>query len=64
MGVGELDLFHDEDVDYAERLKACGVLCELVTVSGMYHGADGLAQKALSLKALRAGMVEHLRTYL
>ena len=63
-GVGELDLFHDEDVDYAERLKACGVLCELVTVSGMYHGADGLAPKALSLKAFRAGMVEHLRTYL
>ena len=64
VGVGELDLFHDEDVDYAERLKAYGVPCELVTIPGMYHGADGLAPKALSLRAFRDGMVEHLRTYL
>jgi acetyl esterase/lipase len=64
VGVGELDLFYDEDVDYAEKLRASGVPCTLVTVSGMYHGADGLAPKALWLKDFRSGMVDHLRTYL
>ena len=46
VGVGDLDLFHDESVAYAERaLTECGVPCELVTVAGMYHGADGLAER-------------------
>jgi acetyl esterase/lipase len=64
VGVGELDLFYDEDVDYAERLRASGVPCELITVPGMYHGADGLASKAQSMKDFRRGMTEHLRNYL
>ncbi len=42
VGVGDLDLFHAEDVAYAERLRAAGVECELVVVPGMYHGTDGL----------------------
>ncbi len=46
IGVGDLDVFYDEDVAYAEKLKAAGVPCELVTVPGMYHGADGIVQKA------------------
>lgn len=64
VGVGDLDLFYDEDVDYAEKLRASGVPCELVTVPGMYHGADGLAPKAQSMRDFRRGMTEHLRTYL
>ena len=64
IGVGDLDVFYDEDVAYAEKLKAAGVPCELVTVPGMYHGADGIVQKALSMRDFRASMVEHLRTYL
>jgi acetyl esterase/lipase len=64
VGVGDLDLFHDEDVAYAETLMACGVPCELVIIPGMYHGADGFAPKAPSLKPFRASMVNHLRTYL
>ena len=31
IGVGTLDLFHDEDLAYAERLSASGVPCEVVT---------------------------------
>ena len=50
IGVGELDVFYEEDVAYAEKLKAAGVPCELVTVAGMYHGADQLAPKALSMR--------------
>ncbi len=42
IGVGDLDVFYDENVAYAERLTSAGVPCELVTVPGMYHGADGL----------------------
>jgi acetyl esterase/lipase len=64
VGVGELDLFYDEDVDYAEKLRASGVPCELVTVPGMYHGADGIAPKARSMQDFRRGMMDHLRTHL
>jgi len=64
VGVGDLDLFYDEDVDYAEKLRASGVPCELVTVPGMYHGADGFALRARSMQDFRRGMTEHLRTYL
>ena len=46
LGVGTLDLFHDEDLDYAERLKAAGVPCEVHVVPGAFHGFDGIAAKA------------------
>jgi len=64
VGVGDLDLFYDEDVDYAEKLRASGVPCELVTVPGMYHTADVFAPKARAMQDFRRGMTEHLRTYL
>ena len=46
MGVGTLDLFHDEDLAYAERLEAAGVPCEVDVVQGAFHGFDALAAKA------------------
>lgn len=46
MGVGTLDLFHDEDLAYAERLQAAGVPCEVHIVPGAFHGFDGIAPKA------------------
>jgi acetyl esterase/lipase len=64
IGVGELDLFYEEDVDYAARLTASGVPCTLVTVPGMYHGADAFAPKSLPLKDFHPGVQAHLRTYL
>lgn len=51
IGVGEFDLFHDEDVDYARRLTQAGVECELVTVPGMYHGADSVQPAPASMQA-------------
>lgn len=42
VGVGTLDLFHDEDVRYAERLREAGVPCELDIVEGAFHGFDAL----------------------
>lgn len=46
IGVGTLDLFHDEDVEYARRLNASGVPCELYLVPGAFHGFDALFSKA------------------
>jgi acetyl esterase/lipase len=64
VGIGGLDLFYDESVDYAERLCAAGVECELVAVPGMYHGADGLARNAPAMRAFRRGALEFLRSHL
>ena len=64
IGVGDLDLFYHESVSYAEALKACDVPCELVTVPGMYHGADGLAGKAPAMKEFRRKSVDYLREHL
>lgn len=46
IGVGTLDLFHDEDLAYAERLRAAGVPCDVEVVDGAFHGFDGIAPKA------------------
>ena len=40
IGVGTADLFHDEDVAYAERLRQGGVEVELVVIDGAYHAFD------------------------
>lgn len=63
VGVGTLDLFADEDIDYAQRLNAAGVLTELLVVPGAFHGFDGIAAEmpvgkwfnAAKLNALRRG---------
>jgi len=45
IGVGTCDLFHDEDVDYARRLKAASVDCTLNVVPGAFHGFDLVCRK-------------------
>lgn len=40
IGVGTLDLFHAEDVEYARRLTEAGVPTELHVIPGAYHGFD------------------------
>jgi acetyl esterase/lipase len=64
IGVGSIDLFVDEDVDYAQRLNSAGVATELIVVPGAFHGFDGIAgQAAISqwfnrarMTALRRGL--------
>lgn len=62
IGVGSIDLFCDEDVDYAQRLNAAGVTCELIVVPGAFHGFDSadapVAKRfgAAKLEALRRGL--------
>jgi acetyl esterase/lipase len=45
IGVGTHDLFHDEDLAYAERLRSAGVPCEVEVVPGVFHGFDMVAPK-------------------
>ncbi len=60
VGVGELDLFLAEDVDYAERLRAAGVPCDLHVEAGMYHGADSLLADAPTSRRFRDAMTDAL----
>ena len=64
VGVGTLDVFHDEDVEYAERLRAAGVPCELEVVPGAYHGFDGVAAQTQVARDFFASQVEFLRPLL
>ena len=62
IGVGTLDLFHDEDVAYAARLKAAGVATTLEVVPGAYHGFDILMKKTPLSMAFAASWMRALRT--
>ena len=42
--MGAIDLFVDEDVEYARRLIATGVATELQVVPGAFHGFDILGK--------------------
>jgi acetyl esterase/lipase len=42
IGVGTFDLFYDEDIRYAQRLRAAGVPCELKIIEGAFHGFDAV----------------------
>ena len=52
--VGDLDIFLDEDIDYAQRLLQAGVPTELHVYPGAIHGFDMLAPDAAISQRLRA----------
>ena len=56
IGVGSLDLFRDEDVAYAEALRAAGVPCETIVVDGVFHGFDGVVQGSAATRRFRESM--------
>jgi acetyl esterase/lipase len=60
IGVGDLDLFHAEDLAYAQRLQAAGVPCQLEVVAGMYHGADAIFRTSSAMNAFRAASKDAL----
>jgi acetyl esterase/lipase len=43
IGVGDIDLFHDEDAEYARRLRAAGVDTTVHVVPGAPHGFESWA---------------------
>lgn len=64
LGVGTADLFHDENVAYAERLRASGVACELEVVSGAFHGFDALDHQSPLAEAFQQAQINAMRRYL
>jgi acetyl esterase/lipase len=64
IGVGTMDLFHDENVAYAQRLKEYGVECELYIVPGAFHGFDVVAPKAAVVQDFQRCQTAALKKYL
>jgi len=60
IGVGTNDLFYDEDVAYAERLRQAGVPCTLHVVPGAYHNFDVVQSRAAVSRAFRRHQVAAL----
>lgn len=61
IGVGDLDLFVEEDLEYARRLRAAGVPCEVHLEPGMPHGADVGMGRGPAMRAFRQRFVDALR---
>jgi acetyl esterase/lipase len=64
IGVGTNDLFHQEDLAYAERLTSAGVPCDVEVVPGAFHGFDGVVPKARVSQGFFASQVAWLRRHL
>jgi acetyl esterase/lipase len=60
IGVGTLDLFADEDIEYARRLEAAGVSCDLDVVDGAFHGFDVVHARAGVSRWFRSRQLEVL----
>lgn len=60
IGVGSIDLFVDEDVAYAERLRSAGAPTELLVLPGAFHAFDAVAPQASLSKSFTAAWNEAL----
>ena len=60
IGVGTLDLFYQEGLAYASRLRGADVECELDIVEGAFHGFDYIRPKAAVSQAFRSSQVKAL----
>lgn len=61
IGVGALDLFVDEDIDYAQRLIGDGVPAELSVVPGAFHGFDMIAADTVLATRFTDNKINSLR---
>ena len=61
IGVGSIDLFVEEDMEYARRLVHAGVATELIVVRGAFHGFDLLVPDAEVSKQFSASWKSALR---
>lgn len=61
IGIGTLDLFHDEAVAYAKKLQRCGVACELVVITGAFHGFDQFDHNLPVVQEFRQSQIAALR---
>jgi acetyl esterase/lipase len=63
MEVGELDIFRDEDIEYARRVAAAGISVELHVHPGCPHGFDRAAPGADVVRRSRADRLRALASY-
>ncbi len=61
IGVGSIDLFVEEDMEYARRLVHAGVATELLVVRGAFHGFDLLVLDAEVSRQFSASWKSALR---
>lgn len=64
IGVGTLDVFYEEDMMYAQRLKEAGIECELNIVEGAFHGFDVFDQKLSIVQEFRKSQINALKKHL
>jgi acetyl esterase/lipase len=64
IGTGDIELFHDENVRYAEALQAAGVECVLDVVPGAPHAFESLAAGTDVAKAYVARSLDWLGSQL
>ncbi|MBW8171463.1 alpha/beta hydrolase [Ornithinimicrobium sp. Arc0846-15] len=64
IGVGTLDLFHDEDVTYARRLTDAGVPVQLDIIPGAFHAFDTFFSKKDVSKKFWCAQADALRSAL
>jgi len=64
IGVGTLDIFHDEGVAYAQRLKEHGVECEIFVTPGAFHGFDVFDSQLSIVQDFRKSQITALKKYL
>jgi acetyl esterase/lipase len=60
--VGDQDMFMDEDVEFASRLKAAGVPVELHVYPGAYHASEVFAPTAQLSQKIWAARLSALKT--
>jgi acetyl esterase/lipase len=61
IGVGSLDVFRDEDIEYASRLLAAGIATELHVYPGAPHGFEMIVPNAAVAQACQRDITEALR---
>jgi len=61
IGVGSIDLFCDEDVEYAERLVDAGIRTEVMVVPGAFHGFDIFAPSTELARSFTATKMRALK---
>jgi acetyl esterase/lipase len=64
IGVGSMDLFHDENIAYAQKLAECGVECKLVVVPGAFHGFDAFNSQIPVVREFRESQIAALKKHL
>ena len=64
IGVGALDMFHEENTDYAKRLDRAGIEVDLETVPGAFHGFDVAKPNSSIARQFRDAQIAALKKYL